>query len=143
MNINPLNSNGGELLNNDYYNLTATMKHEDIHSQNLLNGSNSKSEKNSWNHFDVHMESIMSNSDFNKTTENYKNFSKGVANGYLFEMSKSIEKIASAPANESIWKTNDYIQYSIKRYNKAVKTFNSVFNGDLKTRTTYDEWSAQ
>lgn len=132
---------GGAKLHDDYFNLKANMSHEDVHTNNLLNGSTGARENNSWEHIKIHINSIINNPDYSKTTKEYKEFSKSVAKGYLMEMSGYIQSLAN-PRNKMIFDSNEHIQSTINRYIEAVEDFNNAFNEKYNTtRKAFDEWT--
>jgi len=108
--INTGVSENGEVLHDDYNNLVSTLVHENEHS------SGGKSDR-PFTHFDVG-KTQFSHSSFGKTTDNFKDFFKGVMSKYLTGQKKELSKMS---------KDSDNYQTKLDSYQSNSEWFNRNF----------------
>ncbi|MDO5655061.1 MAG: transposase [Flavobacteriaceae bacterium] len=134
-NVNPhsRNQRTGTLLNNDYYNMTANLQHEEGHYVDLQNGVDTdKSGSNPWRHFQVHTNAILENKDtFNKTTSEYKEFSQKVAKGYINSMTRFLT-VRAAGMNPEVFKSDKDIQNALSFLKNSINKYNSIYDQKMK-----------
>ncbi|BDD12865.1 hypothetical protein FUAX_52970 (plasmid) [Fulvitalea axinellae] len=118
----------GETLFNNYHNLINTFVHEDQHFKGIGDAV--------FQHFEIAMYQT-SHSSFKRGTKNYKEYIKGVANGYLQDQEGFISRAlfnAETVGKREQWLNDPEKNKYIKMYNKNVKSFNKTFNENRKAK---------
>jgi RHS repeat-associated protein len=138
MNIDASHQRNGEYLFDNLYNLVNTTYHESLHFKSK--GSSSYS----FAHYDI-LKKQTSHSSWQKTTANYKDYIKGVAEGYISDMESLTVGVASfvdhSSDRKSIFKTKqDEASFNkyYADYVSAIEHFNKTFNEKKEIKSKAD-----
>lgn len=138
MNIDASHQRNGEYVFDNLFNLVNTVYHESLHFNSEVPSSYS------FAHYDI-LKKQTSHNSWAKTTVNYKNYIKGVAEGYITDM-ESLEVgvksfVNHSPDRKSIFKTKQDETSFNKYYSdyvSAIEHFNKTFNDKKEIKSKAD-----
>jgi RHS repeat-associated protein len=133
LNIDASHNVNGEYLHDNLYNLINTAYHESLH----FNGQSD----DAFSHYKIIVAQVNHES-WKRTTENYKDYTKDVAMGYINQMESFSTGLGTfvdgSPDRKQVFKTkND--EYSFNQYYNqyvdAIKHYNKTFNENLEIKS--------